>query len=217
MFPLIPDASISGAVLDEENEAVRSGDVMLFARDAATGRMESRAHANVEDQGRYHFGHLPPGNISSPFPPSPGTQPTRTIFRMPYSSRPKRSSPYKDATPAAGGDAALDVTYRITFYADAVDGESATPIQLHPGERANADITLRAVPAAHLIVRHANRDPNQPGSQKSSKGFSIAPSCRFLPAPSLARRALLPSAAFHRSRGRESPRFCGQGMDGSGA
>ena len=32
----------------------------------------------------------------------------------------------------ASEDSALDVTYRITFYADAVEGESATPIQLIP-------------------------------------------------------------------------------------
>ena len=78
----------------------------------------------------------------------------------------EKTSPYRDAPPiaAAGGDAALDVTYRITFYADAVDGESATPIQLRPGERANADITLRAVPAVHLTIRNASADPQQPGS-----------------------------------------------------
>jgi 5-hydroxyisourate hydrolase-like protein (transthyretin family) len=167
VFQLIPDASISGAVLDEENEAVRSGDVRLFARDAATGRMELRAQANLQDQGRYHFGHLPPGTYFVAVSAQPwyavDPQNPQNAAQL-YTEG--ESQAYKNANPVAAlsEDSALDVTYRITFYADAVDGESATPIQLHPGERASADITLRAVPAVHLMVRNASRDPNQPGS-----------------------------------------------------
>jgi hypothetical protein len=167
VFQLVPDASISGAVMDEENEAVRNGDVLLFARDGATGRMELRVQANLEDQGRYHFGHLPPGTyfVAVSAQPWYATDPpiSRNAAQL-YVEGEAQS--YKDAAPVAEAseDSALDVTYRITFYADAVEGESATPIQLHPGERASADLTLRAVPAVHLTVRNASTDPNRPGS-----------------------------------------------------
>jgi 5-hydroxyisourate hydrolase-like protein (transthyretin family) len=176
VFQLVPDASISGAVMDEENEAVRNGEVMLFARDGATGRMESRAQANLEDQGRYHFGHLSPGTYFLAVSAQPwyATDPpiSRNATQL-YVEGEAQS--YKEPLPVAEAseDSALDVTYRTTFYADAVEGESATPIQLHPGERASADITLRAVPAVHLTVRNASTDPNQPGSaQVQQKVFN---------------------------------------------
>ena len=165
VFQLVPDASISGTVLDEENEPVRNGDVMLFARDGATGRMESRAQANLEDQGRYRFGHLSPGVYFLAVSAQPWYAIDPSISRNAAQLYMEGEAP--DAPPPvaeASEDSALDVTYRITFYADAVEGESATPIQLHPGERASADITLRAVPAAHLTVRNASTDPNQPAS-----------------------------------------------------
>jgi hypothetical protein len=157
VFQLVPDASIAGSVMDEENESVRNGDVLLFARDSATGRMELRARDTLEDQGRYHFGHL-----------SPGTYFVAVSAQPWYAADPP--SPQNGAEVAIDGqavfyrDSSLDVTYRITFYADAVDAENATPIQLHPGERASADITLRTVPAVHLLVRNTSTDPNQPGS-----------------------------------------------------
>jgi hypothetical protein len=47
----------------------------------------------------------------------------------------------------------LNVAYPITFYSDATDAESATPIAIRAGERATADIVLHAVPALRLRVR----------------------------------------------------------------
>jgi 5-hydroxyisourate hydrolase-like protein (transthyretin family) len=167
IFQLVPDGSISGSVQDEENETVRNGDVLLFSRDGATGRMELRARNTLEDQGRYHFGHLFPGTYfvavsAQPWyaadPPSAQNSPKLSMEGE--NTADQRS----DAPSPSSGDAALDVAYRVTFYADAVDAESATPIQLHAGERATADVTLRAVPAVHLTVRNASTDPNQPGS-----------------------------------------------------
>jgi 5-hydroxyisourate hydrolase-like protein (transthyretin family) len=167
LFQLVPDASISGSVMDEENESVRNGDVLLFARDSATGKMELRARDTLEDQGRYHFGHLPPGTyyVAVSAQPWYATDPP-TLQNSPEVSIDGHAVFHQSAVPAitTSGDSSLDLTYRITFYADAVDGENATPIQLHPGERATADITLRAVPAVHLTVRNASTDPNLPGS-----------------------------------------------------
>jgi hypothetical protein len=167
VFQLVPDASISGSVMDEENESVRNGDVLLFASEATTGRLELRARATLEDQGRYHFGHLPPGTyfVAVAAQPWYATDPL-VAQNAPEVFIDGQAAFFHSAAPALpmSGDSSLDVTYRITFYADAVDAANAMPIQLRPGERATADITLRAVPAMHLTVRNATTDPNLPGS-----------------------------------------------------
>jgi 5-hydroxyisourate hydrolase-like protein (transthyretin family) len=167
VFQLIPDGSISGSVQDEENETVRNGDVLLFSRDAATRKMELRARNSLEDQGRYHFGHLPPGTYFVAVSAQPwyaaDLPGPHTFTKLSVDGEaPVDEDSDSPASPSA--DALLDVAYRITFYADAVEAENATPIQLHAGERATADVTLRAVPALHLTVRNASTDPNQPGS-----------------------------------------------------
>jgi len=167
VFQLVPDGSISGAVLDEENETVRNGDALLFSRSGATGKMELTARGTLEDQGRYHFGHLPPGTYfvavsAQPWyaadPPGAQNVPQLTL----EGETPTDQN--VDTASTSSADSSLDVAYRVTFYADAIEAESATPIQLRAGERATADITLRAVPSLHLMVRNANTDPNQPGS-----------------------------------------------------
>jgi hypothetical protein len=167
-FQIVPDASISGAVMDEENEFVRNGEVLLFARDSASGRLELRSQDSLENQGHYHFGHLSPGTYLVAVSAQPWYAMDPVGSQNQTQLLPDReSAPNPNASPAAvdsGESSPLDVTYRTTFYADAVEPESASPIQLHPGERAVADITLRAVPALHLTVRNVSKDPAQPGS-----------------------------------------------------
>ncbi|HST09027.1 MAG TPA: carboxypeptidase-like regulatory domain-containing protein, partial [Terriglobales bacterium] len=165
-FQLVPDASISGSVMDEENEAVRDGEVLLFARDGATGRMELRARENLENQGRYRFGHLSPGTyfVAVSAQPWYATDPATAPNAAPLSMEGEPPASQSAVPTSTGADSSLDVTYRVTFYADAVEAEGATPISLHPGEHATADITMRAVPAVHLTLRNASTDPNQPGS-----------------------------------------------------
>jgi hypothetical protein len=167
IFQLVPDGSISGSVQDEENEMVRNGDVLLFAREGATGKVELRTSVNLGDQGRYHFGHLSPGTyyvavVAQPwYAADPPGDENSTKLSM-EGEPPAEQKPEVSSSPS--DDALLNVAYRITFYADAVDAESATPIQLHAGERISADLTLRAVPAVRLTIRNASTDPNQPGS-----------------------------------------------------
>lgn len=167
-FQLVPDASISGTVIDEENESVRNGEVLLFARDGASGKLELRAQGSLENQGHYHFGHLSPGTYLVAITAQPwyAVDPPGSPNAAQLSIDGENTS-YQVTSPSnvdPGEASPLDVTYRTTFYADAVEAESATPIQLHPGERAVADITLRAVPALHLTLRNVGKDPAQPGS-----------------------------------------------------
>jgi 5-hydroxyisourate hydrolase-like protein (transthyretin family) len=165
-FPIVPDASISGSVMDEENEAVRDGGVLLFARDGATGRMELRARENLENQGHYRFGHLSPGVyfVAVSAQPWYATDPVTAQNSTPLSMEGEAPAGSSSAPNPTASDSSLDVTCRVTFYADAVEAESATPITLHAGEHATADITMRAVPAVRLTLRNAGTDPNQPGS-----------------------------------------------------
>jgi 5-hydroxyisourate hydrolase-like protein (transthyretin family) len=167
VFELVPDGSISGVVLDEENETVRSGEVLLFSRDGATGKMELTARGTLEDQGHYHFGHLLPGTYfvavsAQPwYAADPAGARTSPQLTLEGETTPDQTA---EAASSSSPDPALDVAYRVTFYGDAVEAENATPVRLRSGERASADITLRAVPSVHLTVRNASRDPNQPGS-----------------------------------------------------
>jgi 5-hydroxyisourate hydrolase-like protein (transthyretin family) len=167
VFQLVPDGSISGVVQDEDNETVRSGDVLLFARNGATGKMELSGRGTLEDQGRYHFAHLSPGTYFV----AVSAQPWYAADPLGAQNVPQLTlegeapaDQNADAASSSNADPPLDLAYRVTFYADAVEADTATPILLHPGERATADITLRAVPAAHLTLRNAGNDPNHPAS-----------------------------------------------------
>jgi len=165
-FQLVPDASISGTVVDEENEFVRNGDVLLFTRDGASGKLELRARGNLENQGHYHFGHLSPGTylVAVSAQPWYADSPGSPTPQLSIDGDGVSNSGTAVSTTSNDQSSPLDVTYRTTFYADAVEADSATPIQLHPGERATADITLRAIPAVHLTLRNMSRDPAQPGT-----------------------------------------------------
>jgi hypothetical protein len=171
IFAVTPDASISGLVLDEENEPVRSGQLILFHRGAdGNNATHVQAQATLDEQGRYHFGHLRPGTYfiavaAQPWyaqdPPQVGTaapgslsidgQPARDQDNLDHSDQ-------QEATPASP----LDVAYPVTYYPAATEPGNAAPIFLHPGERATADVNLRAVPALHLKIRNASSDPSRP-------------------------------------------------------
>lgn len=190
VFELVPDGSISGFVLDDENEAVRSGDVLLFSRDGATGKTELTARGTLEGQGHYHFGHLLPGTYLVAVSAQPwfATDPAGARI-SPQLTLDGETTPDQNTEAAFSStpDPSLDVAYRVTFYADAVEAESATPIRLRAGERASADITLRAVPSVHLTVRNASNDPNQPGSaavqQRVSDRALVPIQARMQPGP----------------------------------
>jgi len=166
VFNLTPDASVSGLVLDEENEPVRAGQVMLFLR--STGTVHLQAETTLDEQGRYHFGHLRPGVyfvaiiaqpwyaqdrlvISQPGPLSvEGTSATNQVVAQP-SDQPETTTP-----------SPLDLTYPATYYPTATESDNAAPIALRPGERIVADVNLRAVPAIRLRIRSATSNAERP-------------------------------------------------------
>jgi hypothetical protein len=170
IFQLVADASISGLVVDEENEPVRSGEVLLFARARAggPGKATLQSRSGLDEQGRYHFGHLQPGSYvvainAQPWYAQEPPAPPRTA-RLSNDGDSTANSEAANLDPDAQDSTPLDVAYRTTYFADATDPETASSIVLHPGERATADITLRTVPALHLTVRNIGADPKQPGT-----------------------------------------------------
>ena len=153
VFRLQPDASIEGEVTDENNEPVQNATVRLFQTSNEGGQQRTMPvnSTSTDDQGRYHFGHLAPG-----------------AYYVAVSARPWYAQNFSSAKAALGYDQyppqfhsnsqsdpdapALDVTYPLTFYPGTSDSAAATPVQLTPGEKTTADVTLHAIPSLHLRI-----------------------------------------------------------------
>jgi hypothetical protein len=173
VFALTPEASISGSVTNEENEAIRSGEAILFERRQDDGRTATkiRTRAPIDDQGRYHFAHLNPGTYfvaisAQPWyaQDTPLTPPLLGGRLEPADGQDAaREAPQPEATaPELPSPSPLDVVYPTTFYPSATDPEGATSIVLHPGERATADVNLHAVPGLYITVHNPNPAGSMP-------------------------------------------------------
>ena len=151
LFRLQPDASIRGQVIDDQNEPVRNATAQLFTVDDSSGtrRIVTGTNAGTNDQGYYNFAHLAPGTYYVAISARP--------WYAQYAPRRMRNSATKmdadTSTRVQQETSQLDMAYPLTFYPDAPDSSQAGAINLHAGERATADIVLRAVPAAHLNIR----------------------------------------------------------------
>ena len=148
IFQLSPDASISGAVTDEDNETVRTGRVLLFKSGLQDGSQAIRPWQQLalDDAGRYRFDHLDPGKYF-----------VAVMARPWFAQYVQRSSQNVDldgqqSTPQPPLRPDLDVAYPLTFYPEASDASGAAAITVGPGDRAVADVSLTAVPALHVRV-----------------------------------------------------------------
>jgi len=145
VFRLQPDASIEGAVTDENNDPVQNALVRVFQSTIEGGQQKTVpvTQAQTDDQGHYRAGHL-----------SVGTYYLAVSARPWYAQNvhPRRASRSDADARSAQDAAALDVTYPLTFYPDALDSSAAAPIVLTPGEKQTADVVVRAVPSLHLRI-----------------------------------------------------------------
>ena len=146
VFRLEPDALLEGDITDDNNEPIQYAMVRLFRTSTENGQQKTRPvqQAQTDDLGHYRIGHL-----------APGTYYVSVSARPWYaqSSNPNRASGNPETDVLAAQDAAaLDVTYPVTFYPGTTDSAAATPLQITPGERATADVTLHAVPSLHLRI-----------------------------------------------------------------
>ena len=173
LFRLQPEAIISGQVVDEAGDPVREAQVMLFQRRLLNGQWGTSMGNSVQtnDEGRYHFGHLLQGRYFV----AVHTQPWYARSPMTWVGPAGKLQP----TPA---DLALDVAYPTTYYQGVTDFDDATPIDLQPGGRATADITLTAVPAQHIRL-HMNdtqvSEFNARLSQEVSEGSDVSIGTEF--------------------------------------
>lgn len=147
LFRLLPDPSISGTIFDEQGEAIRGAQVMLFRSglDGGTRKTWMQTQATTDDQGHYRFTHFLPGK-----------------YFVAVSARPWYAEPPEE--PAQGvapadGRWPLDVVYPLTLYDGTTNSANATPLILKPGDRATADVTLAAVQASRLRIRDVYTDP----------------------------------------------------------
>jgi carboxypeptidase family protein len=147
LLRLAPAAVITGKVLDEFGEPVRRAMVTLYRDDHSNGVdqiRQSRA-SQTDDLGAYELGPLMPGTYFVSASGKPW-----------YAIHPNSEARGARAENTAV-DRSLDVAYPMTYYADVTDADSATPILIQGGERAQVDIHLNPVPALHLLF-HVPRD-----------------------------------------------------------
>ena len=152
VFRLRPDASISGKIMDGQNEPVSNdAQVMLFQASVESGRLRTRARDQVgtDDQGYFHFPHLPPGKYFV----AVSARPWYATYAPPA---PGVSRPMPPTQPQP-----LDVAYPVTFYPGVTEAGDATPIVLQAGDRFVADVVLRAVPAMRLRYKSSNTEGSQ--------------------------------------------------------
>ena len=160
LFRAQPDATIDGNIADEQGEAIREGNVMLFRGGAHDGTVSIQmvSTAPIDDQGHYRFGRLGAGTYFLAVLTHPWYAQTRPGLR----SRPAfNSRAASDPEPDPQAQAQFDVAYPITYYPGTRDPNSATPVVVGPGQHASADISLAAVPAVHLHISNAVGDPSQ--------------------------------------------------------
>jgi hypothetical protein len=153
---LMPMAMITGHVLDEFGEAVRSAQVSLFREDRGEGmkRILRAGNATSDDRGFFDFNLLQPG-----------------IYYASVSAKPWYA--VHPITAAEGGNTgqhvspALDAAYPTTYYGGATEAEGAAPIEVKGGDREKIEIRLIPGPALHLVFR-------TPEGQAEQQGNSLA-------------------------------------------
>ena len=157
-FGLRPSASISGEVRDESDDPVRRAIVMIFRENLIGGRRRTSSFGQrqTDDQGRYHFAHLPPGTYFVSVSARPWYAQHNIRHRMTQDNQ-----NVQEADSFSQQDQALDVVYPVMFFPDSNDIAGAAPLALHAGEMAIADFRLRPIPALHFLVRAPAADPNQ--------------------------------------------------------
>ena len=147
VFQLAPGAVIYGAVTGDGGDPEQNSSVVLFRRDpAAPNRQPVQAEgASTDDTGAYEFSDLAAGDYFV----AVGAQPWYAMHGMP------------DA--AQTGENSLDVAYPVTFFDSTTDEASASPISVTAGTRAEANISLHAVPAIRLKLTGPRQPNTAPG------------------------------------------------------
>jgi hypothetical protein len=168
---LAPAAVIKGKVLDEVGEPVRHAMVTAYYDDHRSGvsQVHEFRSAQTDDQGSYEITPLIPGTYFLSARATPW-----------YAIHPN-SEPEGQAGTSASVDRSLDVAYPLTYYADATETDTATPIPIRGGDRVQVDIHLAPVPALRVVF-HVPEDDGKNGftfpqlQQPTFDGLTFVPS-----------------------------------------
>ena len=160
-FEMTPDASIIGEVTDEMSEPVRQAHIRLVREGRMNGRRRNVVirEAVTDDQGRYRVDHLGSGTYVIVV--------TATPWYADSAGRARTAANSKGRSELHAEDANTDVTYPVTYFPSALDFAAATPIVLHPGETATANVSIAPVPAVHFTFRKYTNDPEEQTSLTS--------------------------------------------------
>lgn len=150
VFPLHAPASISGTVLDEDNEPVRSASVLLFRKRVSFGRarITMQEQTQTDSSGFFHLGHLAPGVYFIAVTGHPWYAQNGMHALIPGSQQVANRSEF-------------DVSYPLTYYGDSTEPASASPITLSEGDSAKLQIALHALPALDVELTGFSSQPNQ--------------------------------------------------------
>ena len=134
VFRWFARAAISGKILDEANEPVRSAEVQLVQWANADGKrvLVTRDWDSTDDRGEYRFGWLAGGTY---FVAVTGT---------PWYARQGAAGP---------SDALHTAAFAPAYYPGVMDVTQAAPVTVGPGEEARADVRLTSVRGAAVTVK----------------------------------------------------------------
>ena len=165
VFTLHRAATIRGVVIDEAGEPVREAQLRLFHRMNVGGEIRTvrSGFATTDERGSYAFRNLQPGSyfiaaIARPWYATDSRSTMRT-WHVVQNGGARYTVPGQEEAIPDSATQSLDVAYPLTFFGGATEESDAREIRLRSGDRFQADLTLTAVPAAHLRFRgsHAGK------------------------------------------------------------
>lgn len=136
-------ALITGHVMDEFGDGIRSASVTLYFENHNGGmtRITRYSNSTSDDRGFFDFSLLRPGKyyVSATAQPWYAIHPASTVDGA--------------SSPASQVSSGLDVAYPTTYYNGATDADGAMAIEVKGGDRLEIDVHVNPVPALHLVFR----------------------------------------------------------------
>ena len=141
---LTPLAFLSGKIIDEFGDPVRTAQVSVYLKSTRAGisRVTLVGNDSTDDQGYYEFSALAPGDYFLSAAGKPWYAVHPALLSAPGGTNSPPNVPRS-----------LDVVYPTTFYNGATEADGAAPIAVKAGDRVQIDVHLSPFPSLHLLFR----------------------------------------------------------------
>lgn len=171
-FELMPTAILGGTVIDDAGDPVPGAQVTLFRENSANSSGNAiRVRSEVtDDAGAFEFARLEAGTYFVSVSAKPWY-----AFHPQQRPRLSNGGQLEQELPRSP----LDVAYPITFYADATDSGSATPVALRAGDHPQIGLTMHAVAAIQLRVKLPQPPADSTGTRQRGFYFPILTQTEF--------------------------------------